>query len=34
MLGKSRVVTLVREDAEDEEEADEVVEEGRVGFAV
>lgn len=34
MLGKSRVVTLVREEAEEEEEEDEVVEEGRAGCTV
>jgi hypothetical protein len=34
MLGKSRVVTLVREEADEEEEEEEVVEEGRVGFTV
>jgi hypothetical protein len=32
MLGKSRVVTLVREDADDDDDDDEVVEEGRVGL--
>jgi hypothetical protein len=34
MLGKARVVTLVREDADEEDEEDEVVEEGRAGFVV
>lgn len=34
MLGKSSVVTAVREEAVEEDEDDEVVEEGRVGLNV
>jgi hypothetical protein len=34
MLGKSRVVTLVLEDADEDDEDDDVVEEGRLGLTV